>query len=109
MTQDEMRLALLNSTIKIIAKDGLDKATTRSIAQAAQLNEAYIYRLFSDKEDLFKEAFTLLDNELVSKILLHLPIMSAKELDFETRCRALFFACWKFILSNKEKCLSFIR
>ena len=91
------------------SKDGLDKATTRSIAQAAQLNEAYIYRLFSDKEDLFKETFALLDNELVSKLLLHLPIMAVKDLDFETKCRALFFACWKFILSNKEKCLSFIR
>ena len=109
MTQDEMRLALLDSTVRIIAKDGLDKATTRSIAQAAQLNEAYIYRFFNDKEYLFKEAFTMLDNELISKILLHLPIMSANELDFETRCRALFFACWKFILSNQEKCLCFIR
>ena len=55
MTQDEMRLALLDSTVRIIAKDGLDKATTRSIAQAAQLNEAYIYRFFNDKEDLFKK------------------------------------------------------
>ena len=109
MTQDEMRLALLNSTVQIIARDGLEKTTTRAITTTAQLNEAYLYRFFDDTEDLFKETFTMLDKELVSILLLHLPTMTNKALDFETGCRVLFNSCWKFILSNREKCLCFIR
>lgn len=109
MTQAERKLALLGSTISVIARDGLDKTTTRAIATEANLNEAYIYQLFDSKEDLFKEVFTTLDDELVSKILLHLPVMYMETMDFETRCQTLFFFCWRFILGNKDKCLCFIR
>ena len=49
MTQEEMKLALLGSTIRVIARNGLDKTTTRAIATEANLNEAYIYRLFDCK------------------------------------------------------------
>lgn len=109
MTQAERKLALLGSTISVIARDGLDKTTTRAIATEANLNEAYIYQLFASKEDLFKEVFSTLDDELVSKILLHLPVMYMESMDFETRCHTLFFFCWRFILGNKDKCLCFIR
>ncbi len=109
MTQDEMKLALLNSAIRVIARDGLDKATTGVIAAEANLNEAYIYRLFDSKEELFKEVFTALDNELVSKILHYLPVMYMNTPDFETRCHMLFFFCLGFILGNKSKFLCFIR
>ncbi|MBQ7969231.1 MAG: TetR/AcrR family transcriptional regulator [Clostridia bacterium] len=109
MTQAERKLALLCSTISVIARDGLDKTTTRAIATEANLNEAYIYQLFDSKEDLFKEVFATLDDELVSIILFRLPVMYMESMDFETRCRALFFSCWRFILGNKDKCLCFIR
>ncbi len=109
MTQDEMRLALLESTIRIIAREGLDKTTTRAIATEANLNEAYIYRIFDCKEGLFRSVFSYLDNELAEKVLVHLPVMYKETLDFETRWRALFISCWKFILGNKDKCLCFIR
>lgn len=109
MTQYEMKLALLNSTIRIIARDGLDKTTTRAIATEANLNEVYIYRLFECKDGLFKQVFTTLDDEFVSKILLHLPVMYMDTMDFETRCRALFISCWRYFLDNKDKCLCFIR
>lgn len=109
MTQEEMKLALLGSTIRVIARNGLDKTTTRAIATEANLNEAYIYRLFDCKEGLFKEVFAMLDEELVSKILKHLPVMYMDCMDLEIRLHTLFFFCWRFILGNKDKCLCFIR
>lgn len=109
MTQADRKLALLGSTIRVIARNGLDKTTTKAIAAEANLNEAYIYHLFDGKEGLFKAVFTTLDDELVSKILLHLPVMYMETMDFETRCYTLFTFCWKFILANKDKCLCFIR
>lgn len=109
MTQADRKLALLGSTIRVIARNGLDKTTTKAIAAEANLNEAYIYHLFDGKEGLFKAVFTTLDDELVSKILLHLPVMYMETMDFETRCYTLFTFCWRFILGNKDKCLCFIR
>lgn len=109
MTQADRKLALLGSTIRVIARNGLDKTTTKAIATEANLNEAYIYHLFDGKEGLFKAVFTTLDDELVSKILLHLPVMYMGTMDFETRCYTLFTFCWRFILGNKDKCLCFIR
>lgn len=109
MTSNEMKSTLLDSTVRVIARNGLDKATTKAIATEANLNEAYIYRLFENKEALLKEVFSVLDEELVTEILKHLPVMYMDSIDFETRCRTLFLFCWKFILGNPEKCICFIR
>lgn len=59
MTQADRKLALLGSTIRVIARDGLDKTTTKAIATEANLNEAYIYQLFDGKEDLLKKSLQL--------------------------------------------------
>ena len=109
MITSDTRVALLNSTIKMIAENGLDKTTTKRIATDACMNEVYIYRLFNDKEDLIKEAFTALDNELVCNILSQLTAIEEEDAVFESKFRSLFLFCWKYILQNKEKCLCFIQ
>ncbi len=105
----ELRERFIKATITVIARDGLDKATTKLIGLEAQLNEAYIYRCFEDKEMMFFECFEELDDELVSVTTKNIEIMYQKELDFEIRCRLYFKAIWEFLLGNKEKCLAFIR
>jgi AcrR family transcriptional regulator len=109
MKHDEIRRALIDGTIHVIAKDGLDKATTKQIGTETSINEAYIYRCFADKEDMFAKAFETLDEELVSKTMQHVSIMYKQDLEYELRCRIFFSAIWKFLLSNKEKCLAFVR
>ena len=107
MKKEDMRLALINAAIQVIARDGLDKATTKSIATEAGLNEVYIYRNFADKEDLFVKAFNLLDCELLSNLTNNISVMSIDSIDFVDRCRLLFDKLWNFVLQNKEKCLCF--
>ena len=109
MKQDELRLRLIDGTIHVIAREGLDKASTKQIGLSTKINEAYIYRCFKDKEDMFAKAFDSLDNELANKILQHLPVMYMQELEYELRCRVFFEAVWKFMLANKEHCLAFIQ
>ncbi len=109
MAPKPMRMALLHSTIAVIARDGLENATTKAIATEANINEAYIYRIFEDKESMLHEAFVYLDNELVARMLVHMPLMYTKGWDFETRCRALFCAMWGFIIDNRDECLFFLR
>ena len=104
-----MREKLIARTISVIATEGLDKTTTKAITTGTGINEAYIYRHFSDKKDLLSKAFDKLDEELVAKVMQHLPVMYMQELEYELRCRVFFEAVWKFLLGNKEKCLAFVQ
>lgn len=49
--------AFIESAIRVVAREGLDKATTKAIAADAGLNEAYIYRCFESKEAMLRDAF----------------------------------------------------
>lgn len=109
MKQDDTRLKLIDGTIHVIARDGLDKATTKSIGEETSINQAYIYRHFEDKEDMFAKTFESLDEELVNKAMQHIPVIYMQEMDYEIRCWVFFTSVWKFMLGNKDKCLTFIR
>ena len=109
MKHYDVRNRLIDRTITVIAENGLDKTTTKAIVKGTDINEAYIYRYFSDKEDLLSHVFDTLDEELVAKVMQHLPVMYMRELEYELRCRVFFEAVWKFLLGNKEKCLAFVR
>lgn len=109
MKQDEIRQKLLDGTIHVIARDGLDKATTKQIGTETSVNEAYIYRCFAGKEDLFTKVFDMLDEEVVAQALQHIPIMYQTELPFELRCRFFFSAFWSFLLGSREKCLTYMQ
>ena len=109
MKQDELRRGLIEGTIHVVARDGLDKASTKQIGIATSINEAYIYRCFKDKEDMLAKAFDVLDEELNAKLMKHISIMYAHDMDFELRCRVFFSAIWQFLITNKEKCLAYVR
>ncbi len=103
MKQDDLSQALIDGTIHVIARNGLDKATTKAISKATGINEVYIYRLFENKERLFEKAFEYLDNQLLEKCLLHIDVMYMSEIDYETRCRIYFLAMWRFFIGNKDE------
>lgn len=109
MNQNEIRQRLIDGTIHVIAREGLTKASTKQIGLVSSINEAYIYRCFKDKEDMFAKAFASLDDELVTKAMQHVSVMYMQEMEYEARCRIFFTAIWSFLLSNSEKCLAFIR
>lgn len=109
MKQDIVRQRLIDGAICVIAKDGLEKATTKQIATQTSINEVYIYRCFADKEDLFAKVFDTLDEELASKTLQYISVMNTPDLNFEIRCRLYFSAIWSFLLGSKERCLAYVR
>ncbi len=109
MKQDAIRRSLIDGTIHVIAKNGLDKASTKQISLATSINEAYIYRYFADKEDLFAKSFASLDDQLVEKTMAHFPIMNMTEMDFEMRCWAYFTAIWRFVTGNPNECSAYVQ
>ena len=40
----EMRQVFIDSAVRVVARDGMEKTTTKAIASEAKLNEAYIYK-----------------------------------------------------------------
>lgn len=109
MKQDEIRSILIDGTIRVIAKEGLDGASTKQIGLATSLNEAYIYRCFAGKEDMFARTFAALDDELASATMRYVPVVKEPEMTFRMRCRVFFTGVWKFLLGNRDKCLAYIR
>lgn len=109
MKQDEIRQRLIDGTIQVVAREGLDKASTKQIGITTSTNEAYIYRCFADKEDMFAKTFEALDEELLAKTMKHVEVMYLSEMEFELRSRSYFFAVWDFLLSNRDKCLAYVR
>ena len=43
LEQQKMKQIFMESAVHVVARDGLEKATTKAIAAQAGLNEAYIY------------------------------------------------------------------
>ena len=109
LKHQNVRDTLIARTVAVIANEGLDKTTTKAIVAGTGINEAYIYRHFSDKEDLLAKTFEQLDSELISCVLQNLSVMQLTELDYDLRCRVYFTAVWKFMLGNREHCLAYVR
>lgn len=109
MKREEIRQRLIEGTIRVIALEGLDGATTKRIGCETQLNEAYIYRCFDDKEHLFAGAFAALDEELAAQCMKHVAVMYDTGLPFDTRCWLFFSGVWRFLLGGRDKCIAFLR
>ncbi len=109
MKKINYREVLINSVVSVVAREGLENATTKAIVKGTDVNEAYIYRFFKDKEDLFAQTFAYLDEIVVSTVIKKLEVMQINDMSYETRCWLLFSSLWKFLLNDKERCFAYIR
>lgn len=107
--QQTLRQRLIDGTIRIISRDGLEKATTKLIGTETAINEAYIYRCFADKEDMFAKTFDALDEELFNKVMQNIFVMYRTEMTYEERCWTFFSSLWRFFLDSPEKSITYIR
>lgn len=107
--QKEIRQAFIQSAIHVVAQQGLVKATTKAIAAAAGLNEAYIYKCFRGKDELLAAALWKLDEGLARHIGETFPIMRDTALTWKERCFVLWKRSWKFILQKSDECIFYLR
>lgn len=111
----QIRDALIENTIHLIAQGGFEKATTRNIAQGGSdschvtLNDAYIYRIFGSKEGLYAEAFAKLDRELNLAMCRRLDIMEFGQHPIFEDMYYLWDGIWNFVLRNEERCRCYTR
>ena len=130
---------LKRSAIQIVARDGLEKTTTKKIATNVDLNEVYIYRCFLDKEDLLKKVFLETDRAFLHEVQRRLEGMISGSVQCEgfmdekfrqesfrwgnagqekfrqekvrpeDSLETLWKDCWDFLLKRPEQCLFYTR
>lgn len=109
MEVQEMRQVFIDSAVRVVARDGLEKTTTKAIASEAKLNEAYIYKCFSGKDDLLSAALHMEDVNFANLLQKTLPIMHMPGLSWKERAYILWKKSWDLILSKPADCIFYIR
>lgn len=100
---------LIESTVKVIARDGFDKASTRNIAGECGIADAYIYVHFKDKDDLFAKAFQKEDVALVTEVKKYLTILNQQEITNEDRLYVLFNKVWMQMVTRPDNCRFYVQ
>lgn len=106
---NEVRDALLDSTVRIAARHGLERTTTKLIAADAQINEAYIYRCYDNKDALLQAAFHNEDVRFAAHVRKSLSVMQIQGLSWKESCFLLWKSCWKFVLHNPDDCRFYLQ
>ena len=111
MKQDNRNIAsdLIESTVRVIARDGFDKASTRNIAGECGIADAYIYVHFKDKDDLFAKAFQKEDAALAGEVRKYLPILNQSGITNEDRLYFLFSQTWMHLIAYPDSCRFFVQ
>jgi len=79
---DSKRVSALSATLRVIARDGLEKTTIRSIAKEAGCSAGSLAHYFSDKEHILRQTLELADARISKRIS---DIISETEPNFALR------------------------
>lgn len=109
LEQQSMKQAFMESAVRIVAREGLAKTTTKAIAAEAGLNEAYIYKCFNGKDELLSEAFHMEDERFAALLRETLPVMRMPGFTWKERAFLLWKKSWDFILDKEADCIFYIR
>ena len=109
MTQNRIRNALMDGAVRLAAKEGIEKLTTRNIAAECDLHDAYIYRYFIDKDDLISQAFLREDRELNRRIAEGIANADMSSLTLEKSLRIVLMPIWEYLVANEDVCKFYVR
>lgn len=99
---------LIQGAIDTVAALGLENTTTNAICKTCNINVAYIYRFFADKEDLIAKAFGFVDEQFLQQILDSCTVLNYESIDYEARCHILFKKCWDYLMVHPKDTAFFI-
>lgn len=104
-----LRQELIQGTVETVAALGLENTTTNAICKTCGVNVAYIYRFFSDKEDLIAKAFGVVDTQFLEQILDNYTVLNYESIDYEARCHVLFMKCWDYLMAHPKEITFYVR
>ncbi len=109
LDETSIKQAFIRGAVRVVAQKGLENATTKAIAAEAKLNEAYIYKCFSGKDELLSTALLVEDCNFAE--LLHDMLLQEREKNcgWKQRAYVIWRKSWDFILEEKDDFLFYIR
>ena len=105
--EHNIRQALLDNSIRIVAEGGFECATTRAITfggetvDGVNMNDANIYRIFGGKDGLFDSAFAMIEEQYAE--------FARDSLDDAEDIRTFIRDLWDFWTGNPLWCRYYIR
>lgn len=107
---DDKRQALLQSTVRAVAKYGMKDVSTRSISEDAGVNDAYIYRYFKDKEDLLAQAYLLENDRFMRHVIRRIELVQEQAAlqGIRDRYGIIFYTAWRYLLDTPDVCRFFM-
>lgn len=102
---------LLDATVRVVAKKGVEGTSTRAIAAEAGhgLTDTVIYRFFSGKEDLLLKAFVRESTDFMRQVETLLPVLWETKISREQRLRFLWHTVWTWLSQHKAASTFMIR
>lgn len=95
------RDAILNAALKVISRLGYAEASVASIAREAKVNNVTVYRLFTNKENLFREVIKRFSDVRLDDALLDAELEKQAD-DIEAALGVLASAYFEVVFSNVD-------
>ena len=106
MVYDDKQMALIRAAVHAVARDGLERTTTRSIGKVAGINDAYIYRYFKDKEDLLCRAYVLLNERMIGLLMDRIGELGKQSIENgRDRFAYVVRGLWDVLIQDTDACL----
>ena len=102
----DKKAVLLKSTVTVVARVGIENASTRLIGKEAGFQDAFIYRYFNDKDHLLSQAY-ISENEKLMNILVQAIDDENQFIDekpLEERSAHIIQTAWKYLIENPDIC-----
>lgn len=109
MLANDKRAALLESTVRAVAKYGMEAINTCHTSSDAGVSDAYIYRFFENKEDLVAQAYLLENYKFTYYVIRQIDLVRKQMIEYTLpdRCRLVFHAAWRYLIDTPDVCRFF--
>ncbi len=102
---------LLDAVVRVVAQKGVEGTSTRAIATEAGhgLTDTVIYRFFSGKEDLMRQAFLRESRSYMKEMDSRFSVLWERNLPREQRMRFLWHSLWGWTTAHKTESTFLVR
>lgn len=100
---EEKKEALIRAVKFAVTKYGIAGISTRNVGELAQVNDAYIYRIFRNKEDLLLQAYQYENGQIFQTLLREIDKAHEFALSLCEKGRICFDTVWKEMLSDPDR------
>ncbi len=104
-------ILLLDAVVRVVANKGVEGTSTRAVAAEAGggITDTVIYRFFSGKEELMRQAFLRESKAFMNEVSGIFPVLWEKNISLEQRLRFLWHTVWTHLTHHKAACTFMIR